>query len=762
MHPILLASNGPLPALVSDLALILVVAAVTTILFKKLKQPLVLGYILAGLIVGPEFNLTPTVTDQSTIKVWGNIGVIFLLFSLGLEFSFKKLIRVGGSVSITAMVEITLNILIGFSVGKLLGWKFVDCLFLGGMLAASSTTIILRALEELQLKTKQFASIVFGVLIVEDIVVILILVILPTIAISQQFEGTEMLFTLLKLGFFLMVWFIAGIYIVPSFLKAARKMMDDETLLLFAIGMCLVMVILATQAGFSAELGAFIMGSIFAETTSAERIEHIIKSVKQLFGAVFFISIGMMIDLDSIKENILPILILSVVVIVGKFFTVTTGALLSGQSLKQSIQVGTSMGQIGEFAFIIATLGLSLNVISEFLFPIAVGVSALTTFTTPYIIKSSDGINNFLRKILPKKFLVRLDKYASNTQKMKTTNEWQVVIKDYLALIIINSLVIIAIILLAIVFLKPALRGLMENKFLAAMISLIITLIITSPFFWALTIRRPRSLAYKELWINKKYSTGPLFVIESLRLILGLVLMSFLLNNLMPGNYGFYVAMAVIIVSVFLFRRRLQHFYSRIEKRFLLNLNEREKKENEVYNFSNPDSPLTPWDAHLAEFEIKKLSPFIGIKLQDLKWREEYGINVALIERGDKAIYTPGRDNMLFPGDIVNIIGTDEQLNKFKPVIEAEESFEEKNKERNGDKIVLRNIMVDEYNKLKGKSIKESNIRELTKGLVVGIERDNERILNPSNDFVFQWEDIIWIVGDRKAIREFKNLKKRK
>src|SRR5688572_21454309 len=374
-----------LPTIITELGLILAVAGVTTLIFKKIKQPVVLGYILAGLLVGSHTPLFPTVADEEGVKTLSEIGVIFLLFSLGLEFSFKKLLKVGGSASITALVEIFLMIGVGYVVGYMLGWSFMDCIFLGAILSMSSTTIIFKAFDELGAKTKKFAGLVFGILIVEDLVAILLLVLLSTIAVSQQFEGGELLMQILKLGFLLVLWFLGGIFFVPTFLKRATKLLNDETLLIVSIALCLLMVMLAVAVGFSAALGAFIMGSILAETTQAERIEHLIKSVKDLFAAVFFVSVGTMIDPLLILDYAVPILVVSLVTLVGKFTTSALGALLSGQSLKNAVQTGMSLGQIGEFSFIIASLGVSLKVTSDFLYPIAVAASAVTTFTTPYL-----------------------------------------------------------------------------------------------------------------------------------------------------------------------------------------------------------------------------------------------------------------------------------------------------------------------------------------------------------------------------------------
>ncbi|MBS1761398.1 MAG: cation:proton antiporter, partial [Bacteroidetes bacterium] len=510
---------GHLPALIADLSLILIAGAVVTLIFRIIKQPLVLGYIIAGFIVGPHFSYMPTVVDKDNISTLAEIGVIFLLFSLGLEFSFKKLIRVGGSASITALVEIIFITVTGYALGKMLGWSTMDSLFLGGMLASSSTTIIIRAFEELGVKTKQFSRIVIGVLVVEDIVVILLMVLLSTIAVTQQFEGTEILFTVLKLLFFLALWFIAGIFLLPTFLKKSKKLLDEEGLLILSIALCLGMVVLAVQIGFSAELGAFIMGSIFAETTSAERIEKLIKPVRDLFGAVFFVSVGMMIDPEAIVTYKWPVIFVTLLTLFGKLFSTTLGALLSGQPLKQSIQVGMSMAQIGEFAFIVATLGLSLGVISDFLFPVAVGASAITTFTTPYLIKWSEPFYNYLVKFIPAKWVRRLNNYSVGTQKIHTESNWKAVMKSYSRISATNGIVLIALMLLSLKFLLPLMFSIFDNSHISRLATLVISLAAASPFLLAFMVKKPDTQAYKELWLDKNYNHGPLVVVEVIRIL---------------------------------------------------------------------------------------------------------------------------------------------------------------------------------------------------------------------------------------------------
>ncbi len=748
---------GHLPDLIRDLALILMAGAITTLVFKWIRQPLVLGYIIAGFLVGPHFHAIPTVADVANIDILAEIGVIFLLFSLGLEFSFKKLVRVGGEASITAFVEIAFITASGYYAGKWMGWSTMDSLFLGGMLASSSTTIIIRAFDELGMKTKQFARIVFGVLIVEDIVVILLMVLLSTIAVTKQFEGSEILFTISKLLFFLVLWFLAGIFLLPTLFKRARKLFDDETLLIFALGLCLAMVVIATEVGFSAELGAFIMGSIIAETTKAEKVEHITKPVRDLFGAIFFVSVGMMIDPQAIIEYAWPVLIVTLITLFGKLFSTTVGALLSGQGLKQAVQVGMSMAQIGEFAFIVATLGLSLGVISDFLFPVAVGASAITTFTTPYLIKFSEPLYLFIERMLPEKWVKRLNRYSSSTQAIQAESEWKLVLMSYARIAITNGIILFSLILLTTNFLMPLLREYITAPLTRSIVGLIISLGVASPFLWALMTKRPNNMAYKEMWLDNKYNRGPLLIIEIVRILIGIGVIGFWVFRLFDTGVAIIVVVPMVVLIMIVLGKRFQAFYLRMEQRFLGNLNERENVEyNSVsanVSRKNADlqAELSPWDAHIVQLEVPPNAEYIGRTLRELGWREKYGINIVYIKRGEKLINVPDRNAILLPFDQTGILATDEQIKVFKPVFESVTEHEPSPLEVTD--ITLNRILVDEHTRLKGQDIRDSKLRERTNGLVIGIERNNERILNPESTTKFEWNDIVWIVGEKKKIQ---------
>lgn len=730
-----------LQPLITDLGLILMTAGVAVLLFKKIKQPLVLGYLIAGFLAGSNFDFFPSITDHKSVEVWAEIGVIFLLFSLGLEFSFKKLMKVGGTASITAITQIICMVFIGFSVGHWMGWKTMDSIFLGATLSISSTTIILRAFDELNVKGKKFAGIVFGALIVEDIVAIIMMVLLSTIAVSQQFSGMELIQSVLKLVFFLTLWFVGGIFFVPTLLKKAKNLLTDEMLLIISIALCLLMVILAANVGFSPALGAFIMGSIIAETTQAEKIEHLIKPVKDLFGAVFFVSVGMLINLDTLVEYAVPVVIITLVTIFGKALSSTLGALLSGQPLKQSVQTGMSLAQIGEFSFIIATLGMTLGVISEFLYPIVVAVSAITTFTTPFLIKYSTDFSDKLERTLPVKWVKAIDKYSTNTEAIKSVSDWQMVLRANMTQIIIHSVIIVAVILLSSEYILP----LVESSQFGNAIAALITLIILSPFFWALSLRRVAAKQVQILMKERKYR-GPIIMIVLLRMLLTLFYLGFMLNTFFSPEIAL-IALVIAVAVYFIFPKKLNGQYHKIENHFISNLNARE-----IVKAGRSRQDLTPWDGHMTTFEIAKESNIAGKTLAELQLREQLGVNIAFIRRGEVMINIPGRNERLFPGDEICVIGTDNQVQEFKTYLDKHEiDVPEKVAETD---IVLKQIELKNEEFI-GKSIRESQIREKTKGLVVGIERNRKRILNPESHLILEQFDILWVVGSKKLLSNF-------
>lgn len=738
-----------LPQLIIDLALLLGAAAVVTLLFKWLKQPAVLGYIIAGLMVGPHFHLFPSVTDAKNIEIWAEIGVIFLLFSLGLEFSFKKLMKVGGPALITAGIQIVIMIFLGYGIGQAMGWRQIDSIFLGAILSMSSTTIILRAFDELGVKGKQFAGLVFGALIVEDIVAIILLVLLSTIAVSQKFAGTEALFSIAKLAFFLTIWFVAGIFFLPTILRKVQKHLNDEILLIVSLALCLMMVLLAVQVGFSPALGAFVMGSILAETTLGERIEHLTKSVKELFGAVFFVSVGMMIDPAMLVKYAGPIAIVTLVTIVGKTFGTFTGALVSGQSLKTSVQGGMSLAQIGEFSFIIATLGVTLGVTSDFLYPITVAVSAVTTFTTPYMIKGSGRTYELLNAKLPTKWTTAIARYAGSAQNIsRGSSDWNVIIKALAINTVIYSIVIVGIVMLVKRYVVPYFQ---PESYTANGLILLGTLVAIMPFLWALSLRKVKPETVGRMLQNPYYQ-GPLFMVQIMRLVLAAVFVGFVINSLL--SYVWAVAALLIMITVLLvFRSRLQIVSEWIENQFFRNFHYREENAHQEQE-QNKITNTAPWDAHFTSFNIDVYFPGIGQTMYELRLRERFGINVAAIKRGGVRINTPQRDERIYPGDKLFVIGTDEQVEAFSSFLQKDDRDVTK-QALNEQNVTLQQLTVGKTSPLVGKSIKESAIRERTHGLIVGIERNGERLLNPESHVVIEADDVIWIAGHKNRILVF-------
>ncbi len=729
-----------LEPLITDLGLILMTAGIAVLLFKKLKQPLVLGYLIAGFLAGNNFDFFPTIRDTKSVEVWAEIGIIFLLFSLGLEFSFKKLIKVGGTASITAITQISFMIFLGYFVGQLLDWSKMDSLFLGVILSISSTTIILKSFDELGIKVQRFVGNVIGALIVQDIIAILLMVLLSTIAVSENFSGGELIQSILKLVFFLVLWFLSGIFIIPTVLKKAKHLLTDEMLLIISIALCLLMVILAANVGFSPALGAFIMGSIIAETTQAEHIEHLVKPVKDLFGAVFFVSVGMLIDPHTLVEHAIPVLILSLVTIFGQSISSTIGCLLSGQPLKESVQTGMSLSQIGEFSFIIATLGITLQVTSSFLYPIVVAVSAMTTFSTPYMIKFSGPFSDFLSRKLPRKWLKRIERYSASTQAIKTVNNWKTVINAYLTQVVIHSIIIVAVILLSSRFILPLVK---EYPFGAA-IGALITLVFLAPFLWALSLRRV-AVAEVSILLEERKSRGPMAMLFLFRILIAIVYIGFLLNIFFSPKTAL-LAFVVAIILYFLFQKRLNHQYHKIENHFLSNLNDRE-----ISKAKRSRSDLSPWDGHMAVFDIAAESNIAGETLKKLQLREQLGINIASIKRGEITIHIPDANERIFPGDEVFVIGNDAQVQEFKKYLDQHEI--EATPEIREPDIVLRQIELKNHEFI-GKSIKESKLREKTKGLVVGIEKRGQRFMNPESNILLEKDDILWIVGDKKLLAD--------
>lgn len=734
-------------SLITDLAFILLLGAVVTVLFKWIKQPVVLGYIVAGFLASPHFEYLPSVTSEENIDFWAEIGIVVLLFSLGLEFSFKKLLNSGGSAVVTALVVVTGMMGAGFAIGHILHFNTINSLFLGGMLSMSSTTIIIKAFNDLGLRQKKFASLVLAVLIVEDLFAVVMMVLLSSIAINSSVEGAELLYSIAKLVFFLLIWFAVGVYVLPSLLNSIRGFLNPETLLVVSMGLCLGMAVFSVYCGFSMALGAFVMGSILAGTSYAERIEHVVTPVKDLFGAVFFISVGMMVRPDIIAEYWLPILILSAVVIVGMIVFGTAGMLITGQTLKVAIESGFSLTQIGEFAFIIASLGMSLGVLEPTLYPIVVAVSVITTFGTPFFIRASVPFYDFVERHLPERLHFLIDRYHKDVEKNEAAGaSWKPVLKRYLWRTALYSVVLLGIAILGYRYLMPYLSGLMGQG--AKLLTVVVTLAAMSPFLMALMM--PLSASSDESGEEEAraaINALPRTVLTIFRFLIALFFVIGVISEAFSKRMGVLVAAVLVVLLVFFFSTRLRRRMRRIESRFIDNLNERELRRSGKKN-------AVVGDLHLAYMTVGTACDFAGERLVNSNIRHRYGVNIVSIQRGQTVIQIPGSQERLFPGDTVGVIGTEEQIAAILPDVE-------KNLDDaalpSGDlsKTRLTGILLSDSSPLAGHTPRDSALRDRYDALVVAVDRGDEHI-DTRPDLVFRPGDLVWLVGDPQKLASLK------
>ncbi len=741
-----------IPSLISDLAVILVSAGLVTLLFKKLKQPVVLGYVVAGILAGPSIEEIPTVSEVESIRIWADIGVIFLLFALGLDFSFKKLMKVGGTAVIGAITIVIGMMTAGYATGLTLGWGHMNSLFLGGMLSMSSTTIIFKAFDDMGLRNQRFAGVVFGILVVEDLFAVLLMVLLSTVAVSKHVEGMELLNSVVKLGVFLLFCFVVGIYLIPSFLKQTKRFLNEETMLIVTIGLCLGMVMIATQAGFSSALGAFVMGSILAETVEAERIERLIKPVKDLFGAIFFVSVGMLIDPAMLWEYKVPILIITVVVMVGQICFASLGVLLSGQPIKIAIQSGFSLAQIGEFAFIIASLGLTLKVTDSFLYPIVVAVSVVTTFFTPYMIRLSDPAYRLADRWIPVRWKEWLTKFAAGSTTIRQKSTWHKLLKALARIVGTYTAVTLVLIFLMLRFVAPLIQtylpGIQGN-----LIALALILAMISPMLRAIMMKKNHSAEFQQLWHDSKFNRGPLISLIILRIVLCAGILMLPIARLINAAAGLLLALCCVLILLIITSKRLKKHSILMERRFFSNLSARELEEERHapinQRFANH---LLERDLHLADFEVKQNSPSMGKSLKELNFRQKCNVNVVTIIRGEQRINIPGGEERLYPFDKLVVVGADDDLTHFRRYIEEryKQSSEEQSTKR--EEMRMEQILISSDSRLVGRSIIESGIRDKAACLVIGIERGNRSIQNPPPTTVFEQGDIVWLVGERSKL----------
>ena len=738
-----------------DLAIILVAAGVITVVFKWLKQPLVLGYILAGFFIGPYFPWFPAITDADNIHVWSDIGIVFLMFGLGLEFSIKKLKKVGATGAITALTELAIMFVVGNSVGRILGLGSMECTFLGCMLSISSTSIIIKSFDDMKLKQQKFTSTVTAVLVVEDLVAVLLLVVLSTVSVSQNFDGGALVGQMAKLAFFLVAVFIFGIYLIPTFLRWMRKYMSEETLLILAVGLCFGMVVLASKAGFSTALGAFVMGAVLSETIEADVIHRIVTPLKNLFSAIFFVSVGMLIQPSVLVEEWLTILVIALSVIIFKSLSATIGVTLSGRPLKTAIQSGFCFCQIGEFSFIIAGLGLSFNVINESLYPIIVSVSVITTFVTPYMIKGALPFYNWVNPRIPAGLKHRLDQYCEHANRDSgNTASMKMYLRKQLTNICIHGVILAVIALLSISLLMPLLDGIFEKAGIpqvwSRLTGMLATHALMTPFLWAVAVKNVSKERIKKMFETWHHSQVVVIPILILRYFVALFFVGFVVGRYFNLAIGLLMVIAVIVMLAVLYSRRANNFYAQIEDRFFSNFNQRQAQNS----FHIPTTMENEF--YMERLQMTQYSPLAGKTLAEGQLREHYGANIVTIERAGNIIDLPGKDDILMPCDVLTVIGTEEEVSKIRPVIEVEPDILVH--DHSDHELHMYRYHVDAHGPLCGVEVRYSTLSR-QHAIVIAIERDGKKIVNPSRDEIFLAGDILWFVspeGDL-TLRGFEN-----
>lgn len=745
-----------IPFLVKDLALILMVAGIVTIIFKKLKQPLVLGYIVAGFLVSPHMPYTMSVIDETDIKTWADIGVIFTLFSLGLDFSFKKIVKMGASPIIATVVIVFFMMMLGISIGHGFGWSKMDCIFLGGMLAMSSTTIIYKAFDDMGLRQQKFAGMVMSVLILEDILAIVMMVMLSAIAGGNNPDGEQMIGSVIKIAFFLVLWFIVGIFAIPLFLRSVRKLINNETLLIVALGLCCGMAVLSTKVGFSSAFGAFVMGSILAETIEAEKIIKLVEPVKNLFGAIFFVSVGMLVDPKILIEYAIPILALVGTILIGQAIFGTFGFMLGGESLKSAMRCGFSMAQIGEFSFIIASLGLSLGVISNYLYPVVVAVSVITTFLTPYMIRLATPTYQVMEKHLPKRLINILNHFAMSHPSTTQQSKWKSLLRQMLINTVAYSILTAAVIALMFTFVLPFTRSLFPGwklHWYANAITGILTLVLIAPFLRAIIMKKNHSSEWKRLWVESSINRIPLLFTIVVRFVIALAFIFYICNYLTRFTDALMIIIGIAVVSLMIASRWTKKRSIKMERLFIHNLRSRDIMA-QVNGEKKPlyEGHLLDRDIHISDFDVPEDSSWGGKTLKELHLRERFGVDMSSIMRGSQRLNIPNGDTVIFPGDKLQVIGNDDQLQKFATALSTDLIPEDLEIEKREMK--LRQLIISGKSEFCGKSLLESGIRDKYNCMVVGLEEGQENLTKIAPTRTFEKGDILWIVGEESDLQK--------
>jgi len=658
--------------LLQDLAVVMLIAGVTTILCHRLKLPVVLGYIVAGVIIGPNTPPFELVKNEDTIRGLGDMGVVLLMFSLGLEFSLRKLTRVGFSALVAALLEISLMIWLGYMVGRAFGWKTMDCVFLGTMVSISSTTIIVKALTELGKSREAFAEIIFGMLVIEDILAIILLALLSGFAQTGTPNPAQVGLVIVKLAVFFAMVLVAGFIVVPRLLNYIAKFKSNEMLLIAALGLCFGVALFAHHVGYSVALGAFLIGAVIAESRQIHKIEDLTAPLRDMFSAIFFVTIGMLIDPRMLPQYGWPIAILSLLVITGKVVGCSFGNFIGGRDLRTSLRVGMSMAQIGEFSFIIATLGLTLHVTSAFLYPIAVLVSVITTLVSPFLIRGSDGIAAWIDRSAPRPLMEALSVYTAwiGSLWQRTPSPMVLVVRYMGWQLLINLLLTVGAFALGswiagwdVAYLPQAFRVREVHE----VIVWLAVMLVTAPIYLASARKiSAMSMLIAEICvpvaISGQHGAAARTVIGQVFVLVSFVVMTFvtvLLSTSILSSLKSMVPLLLLVTLVaLLFRPILVRIYSRAQ----LALHETLVELPRLRAEEPKPMPELLREAELETMEIPPGSVMIGRKLREIPLRPQTGASIVAIERTGQRLINPGPDEVLCAGDRVLLLGQTDQL----------------------------------------------------------------------------------------------------
>ena len=745
--------------MIQDLALILVVAGIVTLIFKRLRQPLVLGYIVAGFLVSPHMPYVMSVVEKANIHTWADIGVMFLLFSLGLDFSFKKIYKMGAAPIIAAITIVVCMMMLGYSVGRMFSWSDINSIFLGGMLAMSSTTIIYKAFDDLGLRQQRFASLVMSVLILEDILAIVMMVMLSAIATGDNPDSGAMLMSVVRIGFFLTLWFVVGIFAIPLFLRSTRNLMTSETLLIVSLGLCCFMAVVSTKAGFSSAFGAFVMGSILAETVEAEKIEKVTEPVKNLFGAIFFVSVGMLVDPAVLAAYAVPIIVIVLTIIIGQVVFGTLGFFLSGQSLHTAMRCGFSMAQIGEFAFIIASLGMSLNVIADYLYPIVVAVSVITTFLTPYMIRGAEPAYRLIERHLPKSLVLQLNSLTvrqhdgEKTERRSQTSQrvlWRRLLRSMVLNTVVYTILLVAVTYISLTVVLLFMRTILPHWW-ANGVTGIIAVTALAPFMRAIVMKKNHSEEWQQLWAMSALNRLPLLSTVVARGAICLAFLFYICNYLARFRNAVVIVIGIMVIILIVLSRQIKQRSIRLERLFLKNLRSRDVAA-QVKGAKRPSyaSHLIERDLTMAEVTVPPNSLWAGQTLAELQLGRKLGIHVSSILRDGRRLNIPYGAERIFPADRLQVIGSDEQITEVCKALETaiipddEVLYEDR-------EMILRQVVINGNSPVLGKALRESGIRERYGLLVVGIEQGQQNLTSVNPNHVFEYGDVVWMVGERQS-----------